>query len=89
MYPTAIWPPPHVIALGNDRPAPLADLAWGVRLVVFRLKILNLPFRTVMLLDLVLGQVLVIARTTTLGLLPHALFLAVLGRYGHRLPWKE
>jgi hypothetical protein len=56
-----------------------------VCLVAFRFEVPQLHLRAVVLFDLLLGAVLGVPGQGTLGLLPHSLFLAVLGRYGHRV----
>src|ERR1035441_7817402 len=85
MHPVALRQPPHILARGNDRSASLANLAGSVCLVAFRFEVLQLRLRAVVLFDLLLGAVLGVPGQGTLGLLPHSLFLAVLGRYGHRV----
>jgi hypothetical protein len=62
-----------------------------MRLLVFGIDVRQLPILAVVLRYLALGGVLAILRQDTLGLLrealgllPHALFLAVLGRQRHR-----
>jgi hypothetical protein len=81
----AVWPQSRILARGDDRTAPLADLAGGVRFVVLRIEVLHLPIFLVMLLDLALTQVIGVRWRDTTGL---PLFLAVPGPeirpYSHR-----
>jgi hypothetical protein len=80
-----VWPQPRVLARGDDRTAPLTDLAGGVRFVVLRIEVLHLPIFLVMLLDLALTQVVGVRWRDTTGLPP---FLAIPGPevrpYSHR-----
>ena len=56
MYPLAVACQPRIVARGDDPSAPHAYLAGGVRLIVFRVEILQLPVLEVVLPYLVLGQ---------------------------------
>jgi hypothetical protein len=90
MDPVTVWQQPRVLARGDDRPAPLADLAGGVRFVVFRVEILQFLLFPLVLLDLVLAQILILAvRWREAPGLP--LFLAVVGPevrpYSHHASW--
>lgn len=91
MDPLAVGQPPHILARGNNRTAPGADLARSVCLIVFRVEIVHLPALPVVLADLTLRGVLPVWRPHAArpiphprGLLPQAIFLAVLrGWHGH------
>src|ERR1700676_1789676 len=80
-----IWQQPRILARGNDRPAPLTDLAGRVRFVVFRIEVLHLPLFLFMFFDLALTQILAALWRDTPRL---PLFLAVAGPevrpYSHR-----
>jgi hypothetical protein len=93
VYPPAVCSPSRILTHGDDRSAPRADLPGSARLVILRIEIRKLPILAVVLLYLALGRILAILRQhalgplpETLGLLPHALFLAVLGRQRHHGP---
>ena len=86
VHPTAVCSQSRILACGEDRSAPRTDLAGSTRLVVLRIEVRKLPILAVVLLYLAFGRVLPILRQDALGLLPHALFLAVLGRQTHRAP---
>ena len=93
VHPTAVCSQSRILACGEDRSAPRTDLAGSTRLVVLRIEVRKLPILAVVLLYLALGRVLAILRQHALGLLPetlgllrHALFLAVFGRQRHRAP---
>jgi hypothetical protein len=91
VYPAAVCLQPYVLARGDDCSAPRTHLADGMRLVVFRIEVLQLPILAVALLHLPLGRVLAVLRQDTLrllpqafGLLPDELFVAVLGNHSYR-----
>ena len=87
VYPAAICSQSRILARGDDCSAPCTDLAGGMRLVVFRIEVLQLSILAVVLYYLALGRILAILRQdTSLGLLPEALFLAVLGHHAHHAP---
>jgi hypothetical protein len=93
MYPPAVCSQSRILTGGDDRSASRADLPGSTRLVVLRIEVGKFPVLAVVLLYLALGRVLAILRQHALGLLPetfrllpHALFLAVLGRQRHRGP---
>lgn len=93
MYPPAACSQSRILTRGDDRSAPRTDLPSSMRLVNLRIEVRKLPILAVVLLYLALRRVLAILRQhalgslpNTLGLLPHALFLAVLGRQRHRGP---
>ena len=93
VYPPAVCSQSRILTRGDDRSAPPADLPGSMCLVILRIEIRKLPILAVVLLYLALGRILAILRQhalgplpETLGLLPHALFLAVLGRQRHRGP---
>lgn len=89
----AIWSQPHILARCDYSSAPLTNLAGGMCLIVLRIDVLQLPVLAVVFRYLALGRFLAILRQDALGplpeaigLLPHALFLAVLRHHGHRAP---
>jgi hypothetical protein len=90
MHPPAVCAPARILAGGYHSFAPRADLPWSMRLVILRIEVGKLPFFVIVLGYLSLGCVLAILRQYAvgslpqfLGLLPHALFVAILGRQRH------
>src|SRR5712691_6917418 len=83
MNPVATGEPARILARGDRRPAPLADLAGGVGLIAFGIEVLQLRLCPSALAGLSLGQLFTARRDGACGLLPHPLFVAVLRRHGH------
>jgi len=65
VYPAAICSQSCILARGDDCSAPCTDLAGGMRLVVFRIEVLQLSILAIVLHHLALGHVLAILRQDT------------------------
>jgi hypothetical protein len=59
VYPAAVCPQSHILARGDDCSAPLTYLAGDMRLIVFRIEVLQLPIFAIVFLYLPLGRVFI------------------------------